>query len=135
MVCSMFSWKGLWISREARVAGLIVVLGVLGALMLRHHQPTLGAILFLAAVAVAGGFWRFVVRPARIPRDSVLMLRLAGSIPEDIRRSPFDQLFHRHTLGLRQLRYGLEAVVSDRRVRAVVVHLAAVEAGLATAHE
>jgi protease-4 len=135
MVYGMFSWKALWISREARVAGLIVALGVLGEMMFRHHAPTLGAILFLAAVAVAGVFWAFVIRPARIPRDSVLMLRLAGSIPEDIRRSPFDQLFHRHTMGLRQLRYGLEAVVSDRRVRAVVVHLAGVEAGLATAHE
>ena len=74
----MFSWKGLWISREARVAGIIVVLGVLGDVMLRHREPTLGAILFLAAAAVAGGFWMFVVRPARIPRESVLMLRLAG---------------------------------------------------------
>src|SRR5262249_54567366 len=72
---------------------------------------------------------------ARIPRESLLMLRLAGSIPEDIRRSPLDQLFSRHTIGLRQLRYGLEAVRSDQRVRSVVVHLASVETGLATAHE
>src|SRR5262249_16015010 len=131
----MLSWKGLWISREARVAGIIVVLSVVGMVALRHHQPTLGAILLLAALAVVAAFWSFVVRPDRSPRESLLMLPLAGSILQDIRVSPLDQLFSRHTIGLRQLRYGLEAVRSDQRVLSVVVHLASVETGLATAHE
>lgn len=127
--------KRLWISREARLAGLIIILGVLGVLMLDLHWPLLGTFLLMTALGIVIAFWVMVLRPARIPNDSTLMIRLSGSIPEDIRRSPIDQLLRRHSLGLRQLRYGLEAAVKDPKLRAIVIHVAGVEAGLATAHE
>ncbi len=131
----MFNLNRLWISREVRVAALVLILGAAGAWMLRHDRVIAGTLLLLAAFVVAGAFWVFIIRPVRIPRDAVVMLRLAGSIPEDVGRSPLDQLRLRHAIGLRQLRYGLEGAAHDQNIRAVVVQIGGLEAGLATAHE
>ncbi len=127
--------KRLWISREVRVAVLVLILGALGVLLFRHQHPAPAAILIIMAAAAAIAFWVLVLKPARIPADAVVMLRLSGPIPEDIPRSLIEQFRHRNVIGLRQLRYGLEGAVSDRNVRAVVVQISSVEAGLATAHE
>jgi protease-4 len=127
--------KGLWINRELRVAGLAVLLGAISAVLFRFHHPALAVAILLAAIAIPVAFWLMVVKPARIPSDSILMLRLSGSIPEDAHNRPIDQLLRRSGSGLRQLRYGLEAAATDHRIRAIVVQLAGIEAGLATAHE
>ena len=127
--------KALWINREVRIAALVVVLVLVSFALFRLHLSLLAAGMFLAAVAVPVAFWLMVVKPARIPADSILMLRLYGPIPEDARHRPIDQLLRRAGIGLRQLRYGLEAVATDQKIRAIVVELAGIEAGLATAHE
>jgi protease IV len=90
--------------------------------------------LVIAAVVIAG-FWFFVVRPARIPRQAIVSLRLSGSFPEDAHRSTLDQVLRRGTLTMRQLRYGLEACAGDPEVRALIVEIPGLEVGLATAHE
>ena len=131
----MSSGKGLWISREVRVVALAVGLALIGYALFRLHLPVLAGAMLLAAVGVPVAFWLMVVKPARIPADSILMLRLSGAIPENARHRPIDQILHRSGIGLRQLRYGLEAAANDHRIRAIVVQLSGIEAGLATAHE
>ena len=131
----MSSRKGLWINREVRVAALVVVLAAISFVLFRLHLPVSGVVILLATIGVPVAFWLMIVKPARIPADSILMLRLSGSIPEDARNRPIDQLLRRSGIGLRQLRYGLEAAAKDGKIRAIVVQLAGIEAGLATAHE
>jgi protease-4 len=117
------------------VIALAGLFAAVGAALLHFNQPDLAAIALIAAAAVPVAFWLMVVKPAHIPANSVVMLRLSGPISEDARRRTLDQLLHRSAIGLRQLRYGLAAAATDIRVRTVVVQLTSAEAGLATAHE
>jgi protease IV len=127
----------LWISREVRLAIMVAVLVLLGAFALTHHELKPGiALLVIAAVSVAA-FWYAVVRPARIPREAVITVRLSGSIHEDPQVMPLDQLLRRGraAMSLRNLRYALEAVEADSSVRGIILEIGALEAGLATCHE
>jgi protease-4 len=92
------------------------------------------AILGVAAAMVAA-FWFAIVRPAQIPHDAVVVIRLAGPIEEDVTRSPLDQIMRRGAQSLDHLRYALESAATDDEVRAIVVEIAGFGAGLATAHE
>ena len=84
---------------------------------------------------MVAAFWFAVVRPAQIPHDAVVVVRLAGPIEEDVTRSPLDQLMRRGAQSLDHLRYALESAAIDDDVRAIVVEIAGFGAGLATAHE
>ena len=84
---------------------------------------------------MVAAFWFAVVRPAQIPRDAVVMVRLAGPIEEDVTRSPLDQLMRRGAQSLDHLRYVFESAAVDDDVAAIVVEIAELGAGLATAHE
>jgi protease-4 len=128
-------FRHLWISREVRIAILVAVLSAAGTLFLAAGDLRDGIWMLAIAAVVIAAFWFFVVRPARVPRQAVVSLRLAGSLPEDARRSPLDQLLRRGALTMRQLRYGLEACAADPEVRALIVEIAGLEVGLATAHE
>src|SRR5712671_6867818 len=128
-------FKGLWISREVRLAILISIMTSAGAILCVANHWTAGIVVLAMALAVVAAFWLAVVRPARIPRDAVVMIRLAGAIEEDVTRSPFDQIVRRGALSLDTLRYALESAATDSGVRAIVVEIAGLEAGLATAHE
>jgi protease IV len=125
----------LWISREVRIAILVAILSAAGTLFLASGDLRDGIWMLVLAAAVVGAFWFFVVRRARIPRQAVVSLRLAGAIPEDARPSALDQFLRRGALTMRQLRYGLEACAGDPDVRALIVEIAGLEVGLATAHE
>ncbi|HVA79331.1 MAG TPA: S49 family peptidase, partial [Candidatus Binataceae bacterium] len=127
--------KDLWMSREARVALAVAILCGLGAVACAAGDWKAGATLIAAAAAVIAAFWLMVVRPAKVPPDAVVWLHLGGAIHEDVRRVPLAQLFGPSALSLRHLRYGLEALATDPSVRAVIVQIAGIEAGLATAHE
>jgi protease-4 len=131
----MLGAKRLWINRELRVIALVILMAVAGTLLVRSHHLVPAAAMLAGAAAIGACFLLLVVRPARIPANSSLTLRLAGAIPEDVRRAPLEQLFRRNVIGMRQLRYGLEAIVTDRKVSTVLVQISGVEAGLATAHE
>ena len=87
------------------------------------------------AVAMVAAFYFAVVRPAQIPKDAVLVIRLAGPIEEDVTGSPLDQIMRRGATSLDHLRYAFESAAIDDDVRAIVVEIAGFGAGLATAHE
>ncbi len=125
----------LWIGREARLAIAVAILLALAAFLSGRGAWGPGLALVAIAAAMLAAFFYFVVRPARIPRDAVITIRLAGPIYEEPRRTPFDQLLRPRVLTLDDLRYALESAASDRAVRAVIVEIAGLEAGMATAHE
>ena len=128
-------FKGLWISREVRLAILISIMSGAGAILCAADHWAVGITILAIALAIVVAFWLAVVRPARIPRDAVVMIRLAGPIEEDVTSSPLDQIMRRGALSLDSLRYALESAATDSGVRALVVEIAGLEAGLATAHE
>jgi protease IV len=127
----------LWISREVRLAIIVAVLVLLGAFALTHHETKPGIALIFVAAASVTAFWYAIVRPARIPREAVITIRLSGSIHEDPQITPLDQLLRRGraAMSLRNLRYALEAAEADSSVRGIIVEIGAFEAGLATCHE
>ncbi len=128
-------FERLWISREVRLAIMVAILAGAGAVLCDAGDLTAGITLLAMALALVAAFWFAIVRPALIPGDAVVMIRLAGPIEEDVSRSPLDQIMHRGALSLDHLRYVLDSAATDSDVRAIVVEIAGLEAGLATAHE
>ncbi len=122
-------------SRELRLAILVAIVAALGIAACSYGKWTLGPALIAAAIAMVAAFWYLVVRPARVPGDAVVMIRLAGPLNEDAHLSPLQSLIRPSALTLYHLRYALEAAASDPGVRAVVVEIAGLEAGMATALE
>jgi protease-4 len=125
----------LWISREVRLAIVVAILSAAGTVACVTGEWKTGITIFGIAAAMVAAFWFAVVRPAQIPRDAVVMVRLAGPIEEDVSGSPLDLLMRRGALSLDHLRYVLESAAVDDDVRAIVVEIAELGAGLATAHE
>ncbi|HEV2170693.1 MAG TPA: hypothetical protein VGR40_07085, partial [Candidatus Binatus sp.] len=85
----------LWISREARLATIVAVLCAVGTLACVAGHWEIGIAVLGVALAIVAAFWFAVVKPARIPHDAVVVIRLAGPIEEDVTRSPIDQLLRR----------------------------------------
>ena len=125
----------LWISREVRLAIIVAILSAVGAVACLAGDWKAGITVLGVAAAMVVAFWFAVVRPAQIPRDAVVVVRLAGPIEEDVTRSPLDQLMRRGAQSLDHLRYVFESAAIDDDVRAIVVEIAEFGAGLATAHE
>ncbi len=124
-----------WISREIRLAIVVSIFCAVGAVAFLAGHWIAGIVLLAIAGALIAAFWLAVVKPARIPGDAVVVITLSGSIEEDGNRSPLDQIMRRDPPSLDHIRYALEAAAGDRDVRAVIVEIAGLEAGLATAHE
>jgi len=125
----------LWISREVRLAIIVTILSAVGTVACAAGDWKVGITILGVAAAMVAAFWFAVVRPAQIPRDAVVVVRLAGPIEEDVTRSPLDQLMRRGAQSLDHLRYVFESAAIDDDVRAIVVEIAEFGAGLATAHE
>src|SRR5208337_5019537 len=125
----------LWISREVRLAIIVAILSAAGSIACAAGDWKSGITILGVAAAMVAAFWFAVVRPAQIPRDAVVIVRLAGPIEEDVTRSPLDQLMRRGAQSLDHLRYVFESAAIDDDVRAIVVEIAEFGAGLATAHE
>jgi hypothetical protein len=121
--------------REVRVAILFAIVAGAGALALHLGLRTTGIGLCAMAAAIVAAFYLLVVRPARIPHGAVLTIRLAGAMRENAPRSPLEQLRGRHGPTLFDLRQALEGAARDPRISAVVVRIAGLETGLATADE
>jgi protease IV len=124
-----------WISREVRLGILVAILFVVGSVACAAGDLKTGFGVMAVAVALVAAFYFAIVRPAQIPHDAVLVIKLAGPIEEDVTRSPLDQLMRRGAQSLDHLRYVLESAAVDDDVRAIVVEIAGFGAGLATAHE
>lgn len=125
----------LWISREVRLAIIVAILSAIGSVACAAGDWKAGITIIGVAAAMVAAFWFAVVRPAQIPRNAVVVVRLAGPIEEDATRSPLDQLMRRGAQSLDHLRYVFESAAIDDDVRAIVVEIAEFGAGLATAHE
>ncbi len=125
----------LWISREVRLGIIVAILFSIGAVLCAAGDLKAGFGVIAVAVAMVAAFYLAVVRPAQIPRDAVLVIKLAGPIEEDVTGSPLDQIMRRGAISLDHLRYALESAAIDDDVRAIVVEIASFGAGLATAHE
>lgn len=121
--------------RNARFAILFAILLGLGVVVLGAGWRLCGAGLLLLALLVGAAFYLLVVKPARLPEGSVLVLRLAGRVREEFRRSPMEQIVGRVPPTLYELRRALEAAASDRRLAGVVVEIAGLEVGFALAQE
>ena len=127
--------ENLWISREVRLAIVVAVFCAAGAIACEMGDWKAGIALLGVAAAMVAAFWFAIVRPAQIPHDAVVVIRLAGPIEEDVTRSPLDQIMRRGAQSLDHLRYALESASTDHEVRAIVVEIASFGAGVATAHE
>jgi protease-4 len=123
------------ISREMRVGIATVVLLAIAAVALVRGWHVTGIVVIVIAAAMVAAFYLLVVRPAQIPGDSVLTLRIGDGMREDAPRSPLEQLRSRGQPTLYHLRRTLEAAAVDPRLKAIVVEISAPSIGLATAQE
>ena len=78
--------------REIKAALLVALMAAAGAVLIHHGLWEAGIALCLMAAGIAAAFYAMVWRPARIPRDAVLIIKLAGAMREVAPRSPLDQL-------------------------------------------
>ncbi len=129
------SLKRIFAIRIVRVLILCAILIALAGLSSWLDHRSLGLVFLLIAIAMAAAFFVFVLRPARIPRDSVLTVRLSGVLPEEPHRTLVEQLRGRMVPALSHLRYAFEEVRRDPLIRAVVVEIGNLDNGLATAEE
>ncbi len=123
------------ISRESRVAivfGLLIATAGAAAYQGQYESAVLWGIF---AFAVVAAFYFLFFRPAWIPRDAVVMVRLEGALREETGHSPLEQILGRGFPSMAHLRYALEAAARDTRVRAVVVEVGGLQNGMATAEE
>src|SRR5579862_2068422 len=111
------SLKRIFAIRIVRVLILCAILIALAGLSSWLDHPSLGLVFLLLAIAIAAAFFVFVLRPARIPRDSVLTLRLSGVLPEEPHRTLVEQLRGRTVPALSHLRYAFEEVRRDPLIR------------------
>ena len=122
-------------SRIVRVAIYCAILLGLSWLAFYFDHGSLAVSLLFAALAMAAAFFIFVIRPARIARDAVLNIRLSGALPEEPSRSIVDQIRGRTSPALSHLRYALTEVRRDPAIRALLIEVAGIDNGLATAEE
>jgi protease-4 len=125
----------LWISREVRLGIVVAILFSVGSVFCAAGDLKAGFSVIGLAVAMVAAFHFAIVRPAQIPHDAVLVIKVAGPIEEDVTGSPLDQIMRRGAISLDHLRYAFESAAIDDEVRAIVVEIAGFGAGLATAHE
>src|SRR6202171_1637438 len=83
---------GSRISREVRVGTVTGVLVAIAAAVFVSGWHVTGIVLMVIAAALVAGFYFLVVRPAQIPGDAVLTIRIGEGMREDAPRSPLEQL-------------------------------------------
>jgi protease IV len=121
--------------REVRAAIVVALIACAAALALHFGLRDTGIVLGVIAVAIAAAFYLLVMRAAQIPRGAVLTVKLAGAMREITPRSALDQLRGHGGPALFDLRQALEGAARDPRISAVIVRIAGLETGVATADE
>src|SRR5262245_15542597 len=128
------AWR-MPVTRELRV--IIVVLAIFAAsiiaFVLGWHVSA--AILAVAALAMAAAYFFLIFKAARIPPQSLLRLRLAGTLHEHSLGSLLDRVRGRDFVTMHHLRLALEHAVRDPAIKAVMVELAGISCGFASAQE
>lgn len=127
--------RPLRIGRAAQVGILAAALSVVGAAIFRHGWHASGIILVGMAVALVAAFYLLAFRPARIPTDAILTIRIGDGMREDAPHSPLERLRSRGQPTLHQLRRALEGAAADVRIAGIIAEISAPSIGLATAQE
>ncbi len=123
------------LSRELRVGIVSALLLVIGVVFFACRLHATGIVVIAIAAALVAAFYFLVARPARIPDEAVLTIRIGEGIREDAPRSPLEQLRSRGQPTLYQLRRALEAAAADPKLTAIIAEISAPSIGLATAQE
>jgi protease-4 len=123
------------VTRELRILIIIAVLALLSAAAFFFGWYAAGAIAAAAAVVVAAAYFLLVFRPARIPRDSLLRLRLSGRVTDYSAGSLLDRLMGREFTTLHHLREALIHAAKDPALEAVMVEVADLHCGMGSAQE
>jgi len=123
------------VSREVRVGIVTSVLVAIGAIVFGCGWHATGIVVMVIAAALVVAFYLLAVRPARIPADAVLTIRIGEGMREDAPRSPLEQLRSRGQPTLYHSRRALEAAAVDPKLTAVIAEISAPSIGLATSQE
>src|SRR5438094_8761876 len=122
-------------SPHVRVGAGVAVLVLFGWIAIHFGLTTTGICVLIAALAAAGGYLMLVVRPARLPHDGLLRLRLEGAIREHAYHNPIERLTGRSFPSLEHIRRALMGAARDPHLGAVMVEISGLETGFATAQE
>jgi protease IV len=123
------------VTREVRIISIVVAIALLSVVAFLLGWYTIGALLALAALASAAAYFFLIFRPARIAPESLLRLRLSGWVSEHSAGSLLDRLMGREFVTMHLLRDALTHAASDPAVAAVMVEVAGVSCGMASAQE
>lgn len=126
---------GFYIDRWLRPLAVCFLVFVIGAIIFRAGGERLGTTLVVLSFGAAAAYYVAVVKPALIPRNTVLDIHLGGTIREYSPRSPLALLFGRAAPSLHNLRRALAAAATDSSLDAVIVEISGLETGFATAQE
>ncbi len=130
------SWfRRIHVTREARVIVLVLAILMVSVIAFLVGWHATAGILALAALAIAAAYFFLIFRPARIPVDSLLRLRLSGAIHEHSAGSLLDRIRGRDLVTMHQLRDALEHAARDSALTTVMVEIAGVSCGIASAQE
>jgi protease IV len=123
------------VTRQTRVIVLVLAILLVGAIAFLLGWHAIAAMLAVAALAAAAAYFLLIFRPARIPPDSLLRLRLSGRLREHSAGSLLDRLRGRDYVTMHELRIALEHAARDPALQAVMVEVAGLSCGLASAQE
>jgi protease IV len=123
------------VTREARVIAAVLAMLVVGGAAFFFGRYTSATALIVAAAALAAAYFFLVIRPARIPGEALLRLRLSGSLHEYSVGSLLDRIRGRDFITMHHLREVLEHAARDPALKAVMVEVGGVSCGLACAQE
>jgi protease-4 len=121
--------------RTARASLLVAFLLGIGIFGIIIGIPRGGTACIVLGGAVAAAYYFFVFRVARIPRGSVLMVRMAGAMREVAPKPSIDFLRGRRPPALDEVRQALEYAASDPKISTILVEIAGLEIGMAAAEE
>ena len=122
-------------TRKARVLAIVLALLMVGVIAFVIGWHIIAAALTIAAVALAAAYFFLVFRPARIPVDSLLRLRLSGAVHEHSAGSLLDRIRGHDFVTMHQLRDVLEHAARDSNLTTVMVEIAGLSCGIASAQE
>jgi protease IV len=123
------------VSRKLRVIIIIVVLALMSAAAFFFAWYAAGAVAAAIALAIAAAYYLLIFRPARIPRDSLLRVRLSGRVSDFSAGSLLDRILGRESVTMHYLREALTHAAKDPALEAVMVEVADVHCGMGSAQE
>ncbi|HKD66462.1 MAG TPA: signal peptide peptidase SppA [Candidatus Binataceae bacterium] len=122
-------------TRRVRVIIIIAALALLSAVAFWLGWHVICAALAVAALATAAAYFFLILKPARIPSNSILRLRVSGRVTEHSVGSLVDRLMGREFVTMHHLRDALAHAANDPALEAVMMEVAGAACGMASAQE